>query len=332
MDPSFAFLGIDPYMAFAEISPLLPPDYRALAVEHGQVMTHFGNAKITNADDLLRFLFAYTGGNQTLRQVVAELAALGAPKLSAMRLHMRLRQAAPYLEVLCRRMLEERADLVPESWRGLELVHAASMTAVALATQTQVRLHIATTLASARVDALATTDPSDLDSVKQFFWLPKQVIVASAEAATGASIMRATTQGAHVLLELGEGPMPLAFVDGYGGPVDARAFALGLRESDGVLARPVRLAGEPKVRIDGRLVAFMRGGVRAVFFTTVPTTLLPREDVPDVTERAARVASALSGWRRSGARLSIQRDDTTRGWVYARMLLGLLEQKIADGA
>lgn len=331
------FLGIDPVNTWPQIAALLPPDYEDLAVAHRQVLCKFGNAKITRADELLQFIFAYAGANLPLRQVVAEMASEGFVKLSAMRLHMKLRQAAPYLQALCQRLVSERADALPiEGWRGLELIHVASTCVVGpSATQAPERLHLATVLTDARIEALATTDPSELDGLRQFFWLPRQVAVASAEAATAASVARATAQGAHVLLDLGE-PGPLAFADGFGGAVDARAFAVGLR-GDAVLTRPVRLVTEPARRIDGRLVAFKRRGdavsaETAVFFTTLPEAILPRTELVDVAERAASAAHALSGWRRAGARLSNQRDDTTRAWVYARMLLGLLEAKLADAA
>src|SRR5512132_4292652 len=72
----------------------------ALAVQHGQVETKFGNAKITCARDLLRFLFLHVGAELPLRQTVALIAEAGGPSLSPMRLHMKLRHAEPYLHAL----------------------------------------------------------------------------------------------------------------------------------------------------------------------------------------------------------------------------------------
>ncbi len=353
MDTSFAFLGIDPVRAFDALAPLLPADYEALAVAHRQVQTQFGNAKITTASELLRFVFAYAGANRPLRYVTAEMEAAGAARLSAMRLHMKLRQAAPYLHALCQRMVPAREALAPELWRGFELVHVASTCVVgAASTQPPERLHVATALFDARVDATAISDPSERDALRQFFWAPKQLAVALDEDVSAASVARVRAQGAHVLVELG-GEGALHFVDdvSYGGGVDVAAFRRQAARRRDVLARDVRLVvRDPAKRVEGRLVAFRRGlpcpppsGPRlvepaaagldvAAFFTTAPEATLDADAVRDVAERAAVVATALGGWRRAGARLSNQRGDTTLAWVYARVLLGLLEERLAHAA
>lgn len=347
MDTPFAFLGLDPVHAWAEVVPLLPPDFRALATTHRQVLTQYGNAKITSAEELLRFVFAYAGTNMPLRDVVSAIEATGGPRISAMRLHMKLRQSSAYLHALLQSAVPERLELLPDLTRGLELVQVGSTKVVGpSSTQAPERLHAATVLHDARVDATAITDPSEYDGLRSFFWSPKQVAVATDGAATAASAGRVAAQGAFVLLEMCDGQLPLA--DAHGGGIDVRAFTAGLRSEgkDAVLERPARILLEGKKRLEGRLFTFARkdprgqhSGVKlqrrddlTAFFTSIPSATYAARELADLVERAAPVGEKLGGWTRPGARLSNQLEDTTRAWVYARALLGVLEQKVARAA
>src|SRR5664279_4230917 len=87
------------------IAAHLPRDYERLAAQHKQLQTQYGNAKITTAECLLRFILLHVGANLPLRQTVALVAEAGGPSLSAMRLHMKMRRAAPYLQALVERMV-----------------------------------------------------------------------------------------------------------------------------------------------------------------------------------------------------------------------------------
>ncbi|MDI7267099.1 MAG: hypothetical protein QME96_03785, partial [Myxococcota bacterium] len=53
-----------------QVLTYLPADYRELAVEHRQLQTQWGNAKVVDADQLLRLIFLHAGANLPLRQTV----------------------------------------------------------------------------------------------------------------------------------------------------------------------------------------------------------------------------------------------------------------------
>ena len=61
---------------------LLPPNWEQLADEHKQVQTQFGNAKITNAGDLLRLILVHAAADLPLRQTVALIAESGGPDIA----------------------------------------------------------------------------------------------------------------------------------------------------------------------------------------------------------------------------------------------------------
>jgi hypothetical protein len=91
---------LDVIQGWNEIRSYLPVDYELLATEHRQIETKFGNAKIRDADTLLRFILLHAGANLPLRQTVTLMAEAGLPKVNPMRLHKKMCRAAPYLQSL----------------------------------------------------------------------------------------------------------------------------------------------------------------------------------------------------------------------------------------
>ena len=85
---------------------LLPANFERLAEEHRQVETKFGNAKITNACDLLRLILVHAAADLPLRQTVALVAEAGGPDISPMRLHKKMVRAADYLHALVTSMVQ----------------------------------------------------------------------------------------------------------------------------------------------------------------------------------------------------------------------------------
>src|ERR1051326_4241860 len=110
-----------------EVLSYLPADYPELAIEHKQLEVQYGNAKIRDAEQLLRLIFLHVGLNLPLRQTVAWVAESGGPDVSAMRLHMKMRRAAPYLQALVRRMIQPCMAARPELWSGYDLVDRKSV-------------------------------------------------------------------------------------------------------------------------------------------------------------------------------------------------------------
>lgn len=61
---------------------MLPPDFEALALEHGLIKTQWPNAKVSTAAELLRFILLHVGADLPLRQTVATIAESGGPSPS----------------------------------------------------------------------------------------------------------------------------------------------------------------------------------------------------------------------------------------------------------
>jgi hypothetical protein len=76
---------------------LLPANWEQLANDHKRLLVQHGNAKVTNAGDLLRLILVHAAADLPLRQTVALVAQAGGPTLSPMRLHKKMIRAGGYL-------------------------------------------------------------------------------------------------------------------------------------------------------------------------------------------------------------------------------------------
>ena len=126
----------------------LPEDYEQLAREHKMLEAQYSNAKVRSAEDLLRFVFVHVGCDLPLRQPMAVVEAAGGPRLSAMRLHMKMQRAPRYLEALIARMVPVGQHARPELWAGFEMVAVDASTVCGPgATGADARIHAVLRLA-----------------------------------------------------------------------------------------------------------------------------------------------------------------------------------------
>ena len=79
---------------WAKLLSYLPGSFRELAAAKKQLEVQYGNAKITTADELLRFIFVHAGAGLPLRQTVTLVAEGGGPGISHVTLHQKMRRAA----------------------------------------------------------------------------------------------------------------------------------------------------------------------------------------------------------------------------------------------
>src|SRR3972149_5922845 len=100
------------------LGSMLPANWELLADEHKQVKPKFGNAKITNAGDLLRLILVHAAADLPLRQTVALVAQAGGPDISPMRLHKKMVRASDYLHALVTAMVGASTGVSPEKWAG----------------------------------------------------------------------------------------------------------------------------------------------------------------------------------------------------------------------
>jgi hypothetical protein len=339
----------------------LPAEFRELATEHKQLETQYGNAKVTSADDLLRFVFLHVGPNLPLRQTVALAEEGGGPRLSPMRLHMKMRKAAPYLHALVQAMTDGAGGADAERWCGYEMISCdGSAVSGPGAEGTDARLHTALRLSDLSFKHVEVTGVSGGETLRRFPWSPGELAICDRGYANPPGIAWVVEHGADVLVRVNRGALPL--FDRDGNQVDVLAKLRPLR---------VNKPAEWKVQVDhleqgehriiqGRLVAVrlpehkaeearrrvlreygndatedqLEAASFVALFTTASRGRLPPKRCLQAYELRWQIELQFKRWKSlcDFDRLPNYRDDTILAWLYAKVLLGLLLDRMASSA
>lgn len=333
----------------------LPDDYEALAKEHKVLETQYGEAKITTADGLLRLVLLHAGANFPLRQTVVTVAESGGPEVSHVTLHKKMRLAAPYLKALLGRLTAMSAEAVPERWAGYELVVVdGSSFSGPGADGTDARIHVQVRLADLEIMQVSVEDRSVGESFKRFTWRAGQLVLGDRGYANPPGVVSVTEQGADVLVRVNRTALPMYTQDGE--RVDLMSWLRGIK---GYMPRErpvvVRSRG---VEVRGRLIGYRlpeaeaekaRAWVRREHGRNASATDLEAAHyvVIFTTDERMSMAMCLELYRlrwqveltfkrwKSLCRfdqLPNHRDDTILTWLYAKLLLAVLMQRMASGA
>jgi hypothetical protein len=327
----------------------LPRNYERLAKEHKQLQTQYGNAKITTADWLLRFILLHVGANLPLRQTVAMMAEAGGPSLSAMRLHMKMRRATPYLQALVERMVGWTSEAQPELWAGysMTLIDATALCGPG-ATGTDARIHTKLRVADVAVLDAVVTDVSGGESFKNFLFAPNELAIADRAYCNANGLASALEQGADVLVRYNRGALPVSHA-GVGLDVLEKLRTLNEQEE---LDLPVNFE-HAEDRISARLIAMrlpeeeaerarrrlrkeqgashvskesLEAAGYVVLLTTVPCERMNAARCLQAYRLRWQIELQFKRWKSLCGfdRLPNYRDDTIVAWIYAKVLLGIL--------
>jgi hypothetical protein len=333
----------------------LPPDYETLATKHRQVQTQYGNAKIRDADTLLRFIFLHAGADLPLRQTVAVIAEAGGPTLSPMRLHKKMGRAAPYLRALVERMVEWPSHGAPELWGGYVLTAVdATVVCGPGATGTDARIHTKLRVADVSISAVEVTDETGGETFTRFAWERGELAVADRAYCNHRGIQHVLDDGADVLvryrldgielstlegvtldvleavahLELGQTADLDVFVKLSRGQVPGRLVAYRLPEeaADRARARLSRDKGKDLTPRGWEVARYV------LLFTTVPRQRLDAERCLQGYRLRWQIELQFKRWKSLCGFdvLPNFRDDTTLAWLYAKVLLGALLDRMAS--
>jgi hypothetical protein len=340
------------------IRSYLPSDYARLAIEHGALRPHYPNVRIGTADELLRLILLHVGADLPLRQTVAVVAESGGPNVSPYCLHMHMRTAGAYLGALVARMTSWRAECEPDLWNGYELV-AVDGTSFGgrCASGTDARIHAALRLSDLAVLRAVTLGVESGETLRRFTWMPGQLAIGDRGYCNASGIVWAVDQGADVLVRLNRGALPL--LDERGKRVDVLAWVRKVANDDVVehavlidavvdsdrrivrgrliAARlPEDKAEEARVRLrreQGRELTkeSLEMAAYVVLFTTVPSARLSAHWCMQAYRLRWQVELLFKRWKSLCGfdRLPNERADTIVTWLTAKVLLGLLVDRIA---
>lgn len=340
----------------------LPADYAHLAKVHDQIPTQYPDLKVASADDLLRFIFVHVGADLPLRQTVAIVKASGGPTLSPNRLHKKMRKAAPYLRALVEKMTVGILDDVsPERWAGYDMVAVdASAFSGKGATGTDARAHVALRLADLSIESVSVTDGTGAESFKRFRFRRGQLVLADRGYSSLAGILSVLLQEADVLVRVNRGA--LLFMDEKDTIMDLLELARTLAV-DEALDKDVRATGwvnGHRKTVGGRLLLHKllpeeaekgRDWVRreqgkhataesfemagyVVLFTTAKRSRLSAERCLAAYRLRWQIELLFKRWKSLCGfdRLPNERPDTIESWIYAKVLLALLMDRLGAPA
>lgn len=339
----------------------LPPEFRELAVEHKQLETQYGNAKVTTADDLLRLIFLHVGPNLPLRQTVVVAAEAGGPQLSAMRLHMKMRKTSPYLHALVQLMVTGVGDGSAEHWFGYEMVSVdGSSVSGPGATGTDARLHTALRLSDLSFKHVEVTGVGGGETLRRFSWEPGELAIGDRGYANPPGIVSVVDQGADVLVRVNRGSLPLFDRDGTRIDVLQRLRPLRVNDACEWKVQIEHVEGGEDRIVEGRLVAVRLPEKKAeearrrvlreygkettdeqleaasfvALFTTAPRGRLPTKRCLQAYQLRWQIELQFKRWKSlcDLDHLPNFRDDTILAWLYAKVLLGLLMDRMSSSA
>jgi len=345
----------------------LPEGYERLAHEHRVINTQWPNAKVTDAQTLLRFILLHVGADLPLRQTVAVIAKGGGPNVAPVWLHKRMRVAQPYLAALIERMVSdvERAA-TPERWSGYEMLCLDGSSVSGPGSDgTDVRMHAVLRLHDLRVRDMRVTSVSEGETLRNFMWTPDQLIIVDRGYANAPGIAWAVDQGADVLVRVNRGALPLYSPSSSresDAPIDVLGWCRSLRGHDASERPAVAFHGKGRTRreVRGRLIALhlprlqarearervrreegpsvtaeqLKAAEYVILFTTAPIERLSAMRSIEAYRLRWQVELQFKRWKSicNFDRLPNYRDDTMLSWLTAKVLLGMLLDRVASAS
>ena len=338
-----------------------PAEAERLAHEHKVINVQWPNAKVHDAATLLRFILLHVGADIPLRQTVTLIAEAGGPSLAPVWLHKRMRRAQLYLAALVELMIADVvADATPESWAGYEMVSVDATTVSGPGAEgSDVRLHCVLRLHDLRVRDVCVTSASEGETFRNFVWEADTLVIADRGYANAPGIFWVVDQGAAVLVRVNRGSLPLTALSGK--TIDVLAWCRGLKgnvphEQRAVVAR-AKGKGREERKLEGRLIGIhlpreaalaarertrredgpavtaekLEASEYVVLFTTAPASRMSAERCVEAYRLRWQVELQFKRWKSlcHFDKLPNYRDDTMLAWVTAKLLLGLLLDRVA---
>jgi hypothetical protein len=339
---------------------LLPANWEQLAVDHKQLLVKHGNAKITNASDLLRLILVHAAADLPLRQTVALMAEAGGPSLSPMRLHKKMIRAAGYLHALVTAMVDTPMGLAPEKWAGY-VVSTVDATVISRpgSVNGDARIHARLRLADLKYLQIRSTGIDEGETFCGFEFERGELVVADRGYCHARGVAHVLDAGADVLVRFNRSSMPVSW-PATEDPIDIMGTLRALpksavREQDVFVVHKV---GPHTRRIHGRLCMVrlpaheaLKARKRArkeygatvsadmleaagyvALFTTVPASRLSAAQCIELYRLRWQIELQFKRWKTLCGfdRMPNFRPDTIESWLYAKILAAVLLEKLTS--
>ena len=264
----------------------------------------------------------------------------------------------PYLRALVSEMVDT-SEVQPERWAGYEVVTVdASCFCAPGAETTDARLHVQLRLSDLEVVTVRVTGVSVGESFKRFPWQPGQLALGDRGYGNAPGIGYVVDCGADVLVRISRKSLPMTDPDGNS--IELMGWLRSLRGHDDHERPVVILDRERNREIRGRLIATRLPAAQAekararlkrelkskmteldreaaayvVLFTTTPKSKLDATRCLALYRIRWQVELLFKRWKSLCGfdRLPNYLDETILAWLYAKVLLALVMQRMASSA
>jgi len=334
----------------------LPYGWEQQAVLTGAIERY---RRFRNPADLLRTLLIHVGVGHSLRETAVRAAQSGLAELSDVAVLERVRKAAGWFRWMCSRLLEERRWELPPSGRWQVRILDGTLVKGPGAGGRSWRIHYSLKVPSLECDYLELTPVKGDHTgeiLNRFPAKAGELILADRGFCKPPGVEAVVKQGADVVVRLNAGSLPLFGEDGsrfdllaavnqipepgvtaeWKVSVEGRTQRVvgrlcGIRKSEEAIARARRQIrrkaqqGGPQPKAQTLALA-----AYILVFTTLPKDEFSAEQVLEWYRGRWQVELAFKRLKSLAklGHLHDQNADTARGWLYGKLCVALLGQKL----
>lgn len=299
--------------------------------------------------------FVHVGLDLPLRQTSAVVREAKGPDVSPMRIHKKLIRSVSYLEALMQRMAKVDTDLSPERWLGyrVKAIDATTLCGPG-ATGVDARIHSVMDLASLCVAQIEVSDERGGETLTRFEWAPNDLVIGDRGYSHANGIEKVVRQGGAVLVRLNWHAIALRWSDHEtadvltwlrtlkGHACHERAAYFHTRDKKSVIAGRV-IARRLKDDEAAQAEAWVRREhkakditpemlERARYMVLFTTSRLSAFDCVELYRLRWQIELKFKRWKSLCGfdRLPNYRDDTIRAWIYLKVILGIILERMAS--
>ncbi len=335
----------------------LPGNWRELAVEKGAITRLRG---VTSVENLLRVLLMHLSCGYSLRETAVRARRAGLAEMSDVALMKRLRQARGWFQALCEALFQERGLSRSDEERFEFRIVDGTMVKEPGKSGSLWRIHYSVRLPTLECDffrVTGTKGPGSGESLKQFPIRPGDRVVADRGYARAPGIVHVATAGGEVLVRVNTQALAFETVDGNS--FDLLAQVRALTSAGESRSWPVQVVAADGARVSGRVCAVRksRAAIRraqkklrhdarrrgkklmprtlefarfVIVFTTFPEEEFSAEAVLEWYRIRWQVELVFKRFKSLAqlGHLPKYNDDSARAWLYGKLLLALLVEKV----
>ena len=337
----------------------LPEGWVEMAIEFGAVK---GLRKDKSPDKLLRVLLIHIGCGYSLRETVVRAKKAGLSDLSDVALLKRLRKCQNWLSAMCIALFQERGIKLSSSTGFQIRTFDATTVKEPGATGSLWRIHYSVSLPSLTCDFFKLTETTGAgtgESFKQFPIPPNDYILADRGYSTANGIHYVHQKSAYVTVRVNTASLPLKTPTGES--FDLLKMLRQLNTTQSIGSWPVKVSGDNSKDVYGRICAIrkseeaialarkklkrnaskhgtqlqpqtMEYAEYVILFTTFPEIdFLPKAVLEWYrfrwqVELVFKRFKSLAGL----GHLPKYDDDSSKAWLYGKLLVALLIEKLAN--